>query len=91
MDFTDFIVTLNWIEKQNVSWMLNKKELNIALDGDHYWLNIKHKDLIIGYLKVGFGNVYINDYKRVIKFTDNVAHIYDTFILPGFRNKYFFS
>lgn len=87
VDFTDFIVTLNWIKNQDVSWMLNKKELNIALYEEHYWLNIKHKGLIIGYIKVGLGNVYINDYKGVIKYPDDVAYIYDSFILPEFRNK----
>ena len=87
MDFTNFIVTLNWIKKLNVPWMLNKNELQTALNEEHYWLNIRHKGLIIGYLKIGSGNVYINDYKKIINFPSNVACIYDTFVLTGFRNK----
>ena len=83
--FSDFNETLSWITQQNTSWMLNSSELAIAKTEGHIWANIKCKGSIVGYIKCGFKNVYINDYKEVIKFPPKIAFIYDTFILPEHR------
>jgi len=85
--FSEFRETLNWIKRQNMPWMLNEKEEGVAKNGGHYWLNIKYNGSIVGYIKCGFSNVYINDYKKIIKFPPNVAFIYDTFILTEFRGR----
>ncbi|MCP4746137.1 MAG: GNAT family N-acetyltransferase [Desulfobacteraceae bacterium] len=87
IDFTNFAVTFNWIKTHNIDWMINQKELQTALKEKHYWLNIKHKERIIGYLKIGFGSVYINDFRQIIHFSKDTAFIYDTFVMPEFRNK----
>ncbi|MDY7038312.1 MAG: GNAT family N-acetyltransferase [Thermodesulfobacteriota bacterium] len=87
VNFTDFSETLEWIKLQNIPWMFNEKEKQVAINGGHFWPNVKHEEAIIGYLKVGFGNVYISDYRRIVHFPDHVAYIYDTFILPEIRGK----
>lgn len=85
--FSQFDETLDWIKRQNTLWMLNEKEVEVAKNEGHYWLNVKYNGSIIGYIKCGFSNVYINDYKKIIKFPPNVAFIYDTFTLAEFRGR----
>jgi ribosomal protein S18 acetylase RimI-like enzyme len=83
--FSEFRETFSWIKHQNIPWMTNKKEEEVARNEGHYWPNVKYNGSIIGYIKCGFNNVYINDYKRIIRFPENVAFIYDTFTLSEFR------
>jgi len=87
VDFYSFADTLNWIKNLNESWMLDDTERIIAEDEKHYWVNIKTDQSIIGYLKIGLNRVYINDYARILSFDQDVAYIYDTFVLPAYRNK----
>ena len=86
VDFHSFTDTLNWIRDLDESWMLDDTEQIIAEDEKHYWVNIKTDQSIIGYLKIGLNRVYINDYARVLSFDQEVAYIYDTFVLPAYRN-----
>jgi len=86
VEFEDFYETLSWIELQNIPWR-NEKEDHLAIDQCHYWPNVNTDGLIIGYLKLGYGSVYISDYGKTIEFPRNTAYIYDTFVLPEFRNK----
>ncbi len=87
VDFCSFTETLNWIKDLNESWMLEDKERITAQNEKHYWVNIKDNQNIIGYLKIGLNRVYINDYERALSFDQDVAYIYDTFVLPAYRNK----
>lgn len=87
VDFYSFMDTLNWIKQLNESSMLNDTERIVAEDERHYWVNIKTGPRIIGYLKIGLNRVYINDYARALSFAQDVAYIYDTFVLAGYRGK----
>lgn len=87
LEFTDFNETLEWIKRQNVQWMINEKETLYAVNEGHYWPSIRHQEKIIGYLKVGFGKVYIRDYEASFEFPRNTAYIYDTFVSSRFRKK----
>ena len=87
INFTDFNETLNWIKNQKLSWMLDGREEEVAIQERHYWGNAKYNGKIIGYIKVGFGKVFINDYKKSIKFPQDVAFLYDMYVSPEFRNK----
>ena len=86
-NFLDFNQTFNWIKLQNKPWMLNDVEKEVAVREGHYWGNVKYNGIIIGYIKCGFNNVYINDYKKTVTFSRNVGFIYDTFILTEFRGR----
>ena len=50
-----------------------------------YFPHIKYNGDIIGCIKIGFKNVYIKDYKKIIEFPPKIAFIYDTYIVPEFR------
>ena len=82
-----FQETLDWIRMQNEPWMLRQEEMSVALSEGHYWLNSKYNETVMGYIKIGFRNVYINDYRKIIRFPDSVAFIYDTFIHPEYRGR----
>jgi ribosomal protein S18 acetylase RimI-like enzyme len=84
---SDFEETLIWIQAQEQPWMLPPKEKDIALKEKHYWVNAQCDKHIIGYVKVGIGHVYINDFEQIIKFPESVAYIYDSFVLPSYRRK----
>jgi len=87
INYLEFNETLNWIKSQNVPWLLNEREKEVAIDEKHYWANLKYNGSIIGLIKIGFGDVYIPDYRKVIRFSRNVAFIYYTFILEDFRGR----
>ena len=85
MHFFEFNKTLDCIKRQNKPWMINKNEEAVAKREEHYWPHITYNGMIIGYIKCGFNDVFINDFKKIIKFPPNVAFIYDTFTLKEFR------
>ena len=87
IDFYDFEGTLNWIRDQNISWMLNVEELEVAIAEGHYWANAKVDGAIIAYTKVGFGRVHVNDYRKAVEFPKDTAFLYDSYVLPEFRGK----
>lgn len=81
----NFKETYDWISQMQTHWMLNANEFNTALQQGHFWANIKHENNIIGYIKLGYNNVYIVDYNMAIHFPPKVAFIYDTYVLPELR------
>lgn len=83
--FTDFAETLGWIERLEIPWMLNSHELKTAKAQGHLWVNAKHDGNIVAYIKLGFKDVYIVDYGKIIRFPPQVAFIYDTYVLPELR------
>lgn len=85
MHFLSFNETLDWSRQQDAPWMVNEAEIEVARKTGHHWANIKYNGNIVGYIKIGFDNVFITDYKRIIKFPQYVACIYDTFVLSEFR------
>jgi GNAT superfamily N-acetyltransferase len=87
VEFCSFQETLDWIRGLKEPWMVNDTEQIIAMEEKHYWGNVKTDQCIIGYLKIGMNRVYINDYGRTLTFAEGVAFIYDTFVLPEYRNK----
>ena len=67
--------------------MANEAELSVGLEENHFFPPIEHGGKVIGYIKVGRGKIYINDFKKIIAFPADVAFIYDTFILDEYRGK----
>jgi len=79
--------TINWLKSQKESWVINQKEITIAYSYNHYWPFVSINGKILGCIKIGLDNVYITDYKQVVKFPKKMAFIYDTFILEAHRGK----
>jgi ribosomal protein S18 acetylase RimI-like enzyme len=67
--------------------MLSQREQETAMQEHHIWANIQSNQHIIGYLKIGFNRVFINDYRQTLTFSPDVAYIYDTYILPSYRHQ----
>lgn len=63
------------------------KEINIAKKNNHHFVNIKHCNEIIGFLKVGFREVYFKEYIKKMNIPHNAAFIYDTFIHQNYRGR----
>ncbi len=79
--------TIKWLKNQKESWLVNQKEIAVAYKYNHCWPVVSFNEKIIGCIKIGFDNVFIADYKQVIKFPEKMAFIYDTFVLEEQRGK----
>jgi ribosomal protein S18 acetylase RimI-like enzyme len=79
--------TIMWLKSQKQSWLVNQKEIATACKYNHCWPSVRSNRKIIGCIKIGFDNVFIVDYKQVIRFPDKMAFIYDTFVLEEQRGK----
>ena len=87
IDITSTRQTIEWLKSQKQSWLVHPKEIAAALEYNHCWPSIRINGQIIRCMKIGFGNVYIADYDKVIKFPEKMAFIYDTYILQEYRRK----
>jgi RimJ/RimL family protein N-acetyltransferase len=79
--------SIAWFRAQKESWIYNPREIEVALRGNHIFPNIKYKGEIVGYVKAGKDEVYLEDYRKVIRLPKNVGFCYDYFIAPAFRGK----
>lgn len=78
---------IEWLEtnKDKFPWIFIKKEIDSARVNKHPFFILKHKKVIIGYIKIGVGPTYISDFDRTLIIAQGNAFIYDTFILPEYR------
>jgi ribosomal protein S18 acetylase RimI-like enzyme len=79
--------TIEWLIKQSQSWVVHPKEIDAALKYNHCWPNISYKDKIIGCIKIGLENIFIVDYNKLVKFPNDTAFIYDTYVIDEMRGK----
>lgn len=87
IDITSIRQTIEWLKSQEHAWVVHPKEIATALKYDHCWPSVRTNGKIIGCIKIGFGNVYIVDYNRIIEFPERMAYIYDTYVLQEQRGK----
>ena len=80
---------VEWLRenKSKYPWIYFEKEIDAALRNDHVFLIILHQGQIVGYVKIGVGPTFINDFDRMIEFQPGTAFVYDTFTLPDYRGK----
>ena len=67
--------------------LYSPQEIVTALEYNHCWPSVRTNGKIIGCIKIGFRNVYIVDYNRVIELPERMAFIYDTYVLQEGRGK----
>jgi len=87
IDMNSIDKTIQWLKSQKQSWVVHPKEIVVALKYNHCWPYVSINGKIIGCIKIGFKNVFIVDYKKVIKFPEKMAFIYDTYVLEEQRGK----
>jgi ribosomal protein S18 acetylase RimI-like enzyme len=87
IDLTSISETIEWLKSQKQSWVVHPQEIATALEYNHCWPSIRTSGKIIGCIKIGFRNVYIVDYNRVIELPERMAFIYDTYVLQEQRGK----
>lgn len=80
---------IEWLRenKSKYPWIYFEKEIDAALRNDHVFLIILHQGQIVGYVKIGVGPTFINDFDRMIEFQEGTAFVYDTFTLPEYRGQ----
>jgi RimJ/RimL family protein N-acetyltransferase len=91
---TEFLIhdksrLIEWLRdnKSKYPWIYFENEVDAALKNEHVFLILLHQDRIIGYIKIGIGDIYINDFNQYVKFQPKIAFVYDTFTLPEYRGK----
>ncbi len=77
--------TINWLKNKGENWMFNPAEIKVGLEENHYYVNIKYGNEIIGYTKVGLGKVFIDDYKKILPLRQGSAFLYDMYIDSRYR------
>lgn len=85
VDITSTNKTIEWLRSLNQPWMVNPREIAAALDNNHCWVSVHINGKIIGCIKIGFRNVYIGDYNKVIEFPKRMGFIYEIYVLPEQR------
>ncbi len=80
-------ILVDWLKTNNstFTWMYIEKEIELAKQEKHIFVNISLNSQIIGYIKIGINRTYIHDFDKVADFPAGTAFIYDTFILPEYR------
>ncbi len=63
------------------------EEIRIGRAEGHLFSNLKYNGNIIGYNTTGYGEVYIQDFKKTYKFPKSIAFAYHIFIDPEYRNR----
>jgi ribosomal protein S18 acetylase RimI-like enzyme len=87
-DTTSTSETIEWLKSQKQSWLfVRPKEIVTALKYHHCWASIRYNGQIIGYMKIGFGKIYIADFDKVIEFPEKMAFLYESYILQEYRGK----
>jgi GNAT superfamily N-acetyltransferase len=84
---SEFNETLDWIKANNLLWGHYEKELKVAINGGHYWVNAKSEEKIVGFMKIGFGKVFISDYDKIFQFPQNTVFLYEMRVVPEFGGK----
>jgi len=87
IDLTSINQSIEWLKRLNLSWVVHPQEIATALKYNHFWPSVSVNGKIIGCTKIGFGNVYIVDYNRIMEFPEKMVFIYDTYVLQEERNK----
>lgn len=88
VDYCAIRETLEWEESHLHKGTFNDddyKEIEAAQEHNHYIVNLSHDKRTIGFLKVGFGEVYFKEYAKVVTIPHNIAFIYDTFVHKDYR------
>jgi ribosomal protein S18 acetylase RimI-like enzyme len=80
---------IRWIREKSAEypWIYIENELNTAVRENHIFPCATIGGEIAGYVKIGFGKVYVHDFNREISIPPKDAMIYDTFVLPEHRGK----
>jgi ribosomal protein S18 acetylase RimI-like enzyme len=86
VEFNNFNQTVQYIKEYGYYY---PSEIKTGVIEGHIYPSIKIRNSIIGYSKIGFSKVYIEDFKRTYQFPENVAYIYDSYIAPEWRGKKF--
>jgi CelD/BcsL family acetyltransferase involved in cellulose biosynthesis/GNAT superfamily N-acetyltransferase len=79
--------TIEWLNGLNIIWLVNPKEIEFCIAHNHYLPAALHDRNIVGCAKVGFDKVYILDFRKAIKFPEDMIFIYDTYVAPEYRGK----
>ncbi len=81
---------IRWIREKSAEypWIYIENELDTAVRENHIFPCATVGGVIAGYVKIGFGRVYVNDFNREISIPPKDAMIYDTFVLPEYRGRH---
>ena len=74
-----------------IQWLRTRphdpSELSLALANGHLLARAELDQTPIGYVKAGWGKVWVSDYQSCISFPDEAAFIYDSYVDPAHRGR----
>jgi ribosomal protein S18 acetylase RimI-like enzyme len=90
VDFWSRDRIIKWLRENNTRfpWLYIEREIKVADLENHLYPFILYNGNIIGYVKIAFNRVFIQDFNKIIKIPSENAFIYDTFIMPEHRHKH---
>lgn len=81
----DIEQTIAWLAQQKEPWMCVAQEIEAARRHRHWFWRVELEGRVAGYIKVGFSQVYVTDYRRLIPVKEREAFFYDIYVVPGCR------
>lgn len=64
-----------------------QREVDAARRFGHVYALAQVDEQPVGYIKIGFGKVYVGDLDRLLELPADTAFVYDTFVHPAFRGR----
>ena len=78
---------VDWMRSLGKEYMVHARELEVAREEKHLIGAAECGDEIVGYVKVGYRRVFIQDFGKTMRFPEGVAFIYDTYVTPERRGQ----
>jgi ribosomal protein S18 acetylase RimI-like enzyme len=78
---------LSWLKKHHArfGWLYIPSEIELKQREKHFFPFVRIGNNIAGYIKVGISQVYVADFDEIIPLPGKTAMVYDTFVLPEYR------
>jgi RimJ/RimL family protein N-acetyltransferase len=85
LDFDNPQRVLSWIERQAIPGTNDRAEIAKMKERNHLFVGIMNRDEIVGYVKLGWQNVYVMDYGGDLELPDGDYFIIDIYVSPEMR------
>ena len=85
IDFDSSEKVARWIDERNVPGTNDPAEISSMRERGHLFAGIYDREQLIGYVKIGWGTVYVLDYRIDLKLKDDDFFIIDAYVIPEKR------
>lgn len=85
INFDNSDEVVRWITERNIPGTNDPVEISSMRERGHLFAGIYDREQLIGYVKIGWGTVYVLDYRIDLKLRDGDFFILDAYLIPEKR------